>query len=97
MLSVHLFQGPKPPTPESFWREINRSDPLLDPWGRPYRLQIFPGPPKAFEWFSTGSDGVMGSPDDLKLMVPYGEGAAPIDFTKPELDLPMDGRVNDAR
>ncbi len=81
--TLRYFEARKPPTGEAFWRTIGRTEPLRDPWGQPYVLDI---PQEgSFRWRSAGPDQRLGSADDLSAEVPYGERLLQ-DLTRPSVD-----------
>ena len=85
-LTLEVFRGQEPPAGVSFWQAIGRSEPINDPWGQAYRMDIFPGDPwREFIWVSAGPDGQFGNGDDVKARVPFKRGAAH-DLTRPEID-----------
>lgn len=96
LVSMNLFRNGRPPSPETFWVEIGRTEPLRDPWGNPYRLEAKLGERKYFEWSSAGQDRSFGTADDISQPIRFDSGTS-LDLTSPELDPSLDGRVNDAR
>lgn len=81
-LTLQYYRAKEPPLDSSFWINLGRKDPILDPWGVEYRLEakIEEGVKKEFFWRSAGFDRVFQTSDDLALRVPYGEQGNP-DFT----------------
>lgn len=82
-VTLQFFSKRVPPSAESFWRSIGRAEPLEDPWGTPYRLDL-PSPDE-FRWSSAGPDRKHQSADDLVSRIPFGDGGG-IDFTQPHLE-----------
>lgn len=81
-VTIQLFQHGRPPKGDAFWKELGRSDPMLDPWGRPYVLET--SQQGVFVWRSAGPDGGYETEDDISSPIPYGEGGG-LDLNRPDL------------
>lgn len=67
----------------SFWKSLGRDRPILDLWGSAYELQSLEGGKRLF-WCSAGPDKAWGTIDDIRVEIPYTEGAkiSPEDLQK---------------
>lgn len=73
-VTLRFFTGKIPPEGDSFWTEVGRKDPVLDPWGQSYRFQKERD--GIYAWRSAGPDRKFGNEDDLLQPVPFGENEA---------------------
>lgn len=72
-LTLEFFRGKEPPRGKEFWTAIGRQngEPIFDPWGQEYRLDVFEGEThREYLWVSAGPDRTFGNSDDLKVRVP---------------------------
>lgn len=81
-VTIRLFQHGRPPMGDAFWKELGRTDPMIDPWGKPYVLET--SRQGVFTWRSAGPDGGYETPDDIFSPIPYGEGGG-LDLNRPDL------------
>lgn len=89
-VTIQLFRHGRPPKGDAFWKELGRTDPMLDPWGKAYVLET--SRQGVFVWRSAGPDGGYETPDDIFSPIPYGDGGG-IDLNRPDLaphHLPVD-------
>lgn len=81
-VTIQLFQNGRPPTGAAFWKELGRTDPMLDPWGKPFVLET--SQQGVFVWRSAGPDGGYETKDDIASPIPYGDGSG-LDLNRPDL------------
>ena len=80
-LTAQLFPGGRPAIGDSFWRTIERTSPMLDPWGKAYVLESIRF--GLYRWSSAGPDGGYGTEDDIESYVPYKVREEPTHHTLP--------------
>jgi hypothetical protein len=81
-VTIQLFQHGRPPAGDNSWKELGRTEPMTDPWGRPYVLET--SRQGVFVWRSAGPDGGYETADDIASPIPYGGGGG-IDLNRPDL------------
>ena len=82
-VTLKLYSSGRPPSGEDFWKSVGMSNPIVDPWGTPFRLTILSN--EVFQWRSAGKDQQFETADDVILDVPYGE-ALKVDFSSEPLE-----------
>jgi hypothetical protein len=81
-VTIKFFNKGAPPTGAVFWKTIGKKEPLRDPWGLPYELDLPSA--KEFRWLSAGPDRKRHTEDDLISRMPFSDGQG-VDF--PQADF----------
>jgi hypothetical protein len=85
-VTLRVFGGGRKPTAEVFWRTVERTEPLKDPWGSPYLLDS--SFEDILEWRSAGPDRRFHTADDILSRIPFLEGMELIPPERPDAHIP---------
>lgn len=92
--TMEAFQGKPSPTEQEFWNVLNKSVPMQDPWGLPYRILK---KENFLLWQSAGSDGQWDTKDDLSKIVLLNDGKVLYLKNNASSEGESSGRVIDAK